>query len=240
MNKTAIVTGASSGIGRAICEELLDMDYEIYGIGRDFSDAGSLLDNSDFHKVELDLLDTPNLENAVREIVKGETLDLLVNCAGVAYYGLADEISSGHISEMVRTNLEIPIRLSSLLLKKLKERQGTILNIASVTANQSNPHGAAYGATKAGLLSFSRSLFDEVRKHGVKVTTILPDMTDTNLYRNADFETSKEENARLLPEDIAEAVRYILESDPHLVITEFTVRPQFHRIEKKRSVSDMI
>ena len=111
--------------------------------------------------------------------------------------------------------------------------EDAVINIASVTANQSNPHGASYGATKAGLLSFGKSLFDEVRKHGVKVTTILPDMTDTNLYRNADFEASKEENARLLPQDVADAVRFILSSDPHMVITEFTVRPQLHRIEKK-------
>ena len=57
-------------------------------------------------------------------------------------------------------------------------------------------------------------------------------MTDTNLYRNADFEASKEENARLVPQDVADAVRYILSCDPHMVITEFTVRPQLHRIEK--------
>ncbi len=233
MTKTAIITGASSGIGKAICESLLTMDYEIYGIGRDFSDAAGLLSNSAFHKVEIDLLDTGKAMQAVRDISKGKALDLLINCAGVGYYGLHDEIRPENISELVRTNLEVPLLLSSLLLKKLKESKGTIINIASVTAGQSNPHGAAYGATKAGLLSFSRSLFDEVRKHGVKVTTILPDMTDTNLYRNADFEASKEENARLVPQDVADAVRYILSSDPHMVITEFTVRPQLHRIEKK-------
>ena len=212
MTKTAIITGASSGIGKAICGTLLTMDYEIYGIGRDFRDCGKLIGNSAFHKVEL---------------------DLLINCAGVGFYGLHDEISSADLSEMVRTNLEVPIVLTNLLLKKLRESKGTVINIASVTASQNNPHGAAYGATKAGLLSFSRSLFDEVRKHGVKVTTILPDMTDTNLYRNASFEASKDENARLLPQDVADAVRYVLEADPHKVITEFTVRPQLHRIEKK-------
>ena len=169
----------------------------------------------------------------IRDIAKGRTIDLLVNCAGVGYYGLHDEIRPENISELIRTNLEVPLLLSNVLLKKLKESKGTILNIASVTATQSNPHGAAYGATKAGLLSFGKSLFDEVRKHGVKVTTILPDMTDTNLYRNASFEASKDENARLLPQDVADSVRYVLEADPHMVITEFTVRPQLHRIEKK-------
>ncbi|MBQ4185729.1 MAG: SDR family oxidoreductase [Clostridiales bacterium] len=233
MTKTAIITGASSGIGKAICGTLLTMDYEIYGIGRDFRDCGKLIGNSAFHKVELDLLESRKLEETVRDITKGKALDLLINCAGVGFYGLHDEISSADLSEMVRTNLEVPIVLTNLLLKKLRESKGTVINIASVTASQNNPHGAAYGATKAGLLSFSRSLFDEVRKHGVKVTTILPDMTDTNLYRNASFEASKDENARLLPQDVADAVRYVLEADPHMVITEFTVRPQLHRIEKK-------
>ena len=234
MTKTAIVTGASSGIGKAICEVLLDMDYIIYGIGRDFSSCENIVSHPSFHKVELDLLETTKTEMEVRAIAKGQDIDLLVNCAGVGYYGLHEELNTRNLSEMVRTNLEVPILLTNILLRKLKASMGTILNIASVTAEQSNPHGAAYGATKAGLLSFGKSLFDEARKYGVKVTTILPDMTDTNLYRNADFEASKEESARLLPEDIAEAVRFILTADPHMTITEFTVRPQFHRIEKKQ------
>lgn len=234
MSKSAIVTGASSGIGLAICETLLQMDYEVYGIGRDFKAADRVTASSDFHVVELDLLDTGKLEAEIRAIAKGKDIHLLLNCAGVGFYGLHEEIASSHLSAMVRTNLEVPIVLTNLLLRKLKETQGTIINIASITAIESNPHGAAYGATKAGLLSFSRSLFDEARKYGVKVTTILPDMTDTNLYRNADFEASKEEAARLLPQDVSDAVKYILTADPHMVITEFTLRPQLHRIEKKR------
>lgn len=234
MSKSAIVTGASSGIGLAICETLLQMDYEVYGIGRDFKAADRVTASSDFHVVELDLLDTAKLETEIRAIAKGKDIHLLINCAGVGFYGLHEEIASSDLSAMVRTNLEVPIVLTNLLLRKLKETQGTIINIASITAIESNPHGAAYGATKAGLLSFSRSLFDEARKYGVKVTTILPDMTDTNLYRNADFEASKEVSARLLPQDVSDAVKYILTADPHMVITEFTLRPQLHRIEKKR------
>ena len=234
MSKTAIVTGASSGIGLAICEVLLQMDYVVYGIGRDFKAADRVTESGDFHIVELDLLDTAKLETEIRAIAKGKDIHLLINCAGVGFYGLHEEIASSDLSAMVRTNLEVPIVLTNLLLRKLKETQGTIINIASITAIESNPHGAAYGATKAGLLSFSRSLFDEARKYGVKVTTILPDMTDTNLYRNADFEASKEVSARLLPQDVSDAVKYILTADPHMVITEFTLRPQLHRIEKKR------
>ena len=234
MTKTAIITGASSGIGKAICEVVLDNGYEVYGIGRDFSEAGSLLSRESFHKVELDLINTGKLQEEVKKLSSGNALSLLINCAGAGYYGLHEELSAKSISEMVRVNLEVPLLLSNLLLRKLKENSGTIINIASVTANQSNPHGAAYGATKAGLLSFSKSLFDEARKYGVKVTTILPDMTDTKLYRNADFKADSEENARLLPEDIAKAVDFILNLDPHQVVTELAVRPQLHRIAKKK------
>ena len=232
--KTAIITGASSGIGKAISEIVLNSGYEVYGIGRDFSEAGSLLSREGFHKVELDLLNTGKLLEEVKFFSKGKELSLLINCAGVGYYGLHEELSAKNISEMVRVNLEVPLLLSNLLLRKLKETSGTIINIASVTASQSNPHGAAYGATKAGLLSFSKSLFDEARKYGVKVTTILPDITDTKLYRNADFQADEDENARLLPEDIANAVDFILHLDPHQVMTELTVRPQLHRIGKKQ------
>ncbi|MBO4927145.1 MAG: SDR family oxidoreductase [Clostridiales bacterium] len=233
MTRTAIITGASSGIGRAICKELLDMDYEVYGIGRDFTKAENITSHKSFHKLELDLLDTVKMESGIRALCKGKEIALLINCAGVGYYGLHEELSTKSISEMIRIDLEVPLLLTNILLRKLKESKGTILNIASVTSTQSNPHGAAYGAAKAGLLSFGKSLYDEARKYGVKVTTIMPDMTDTNLYRNADFEADKEENARLLPEDIAGAVRYILSCDPHMTITEFTIRPQFHRIARK-------
>ena len=134
---------------------------------------------------------------------------------------------------MVRTNLEVPMILTQQLLRKLKKNQGYIINIASVTAQSSNPHGCAYGATKAGLAGFSRSLFDEARKYGVKVTAIYPDMTKTNLYRNADFTVGEEEESYLLSGEVADAVEYILEQREGVVVSELTVKPQFHRIQRK-------
>ena len=103
---------------------------------------------------------------------------------------------------MVRTNLELPLLLSNLLLRDLKKSKGYLLQISSVTALKNSPHGCAYGATKAGLTAFSRSLFDEARKYGVKVTVIHPDMTQTKLYRNADFTAAEDLQASLLPEDV--------------------------------------
>ena len=277
--KVALVTGASSGIGRAISARLLALGYEVYGIGRPFpaelpkasvnatdrsagtrpqaplapeaeeaawtptnpsaseiaAAAGS---PAAFHPIVCDLLDTKKLQSVVASLQKEwkqekRTLTLLVNNAGTAYYGLHEELRPEGISEMVRVNLEVPMLLTQQLLRTLKQNHGTIINISSVTAIGSNPHGVAYGATKAGLLSFSRSLFDEARKYGVRVTAILPDMTDTELYRHADFTADPAMDAHLEAEDVADAVEYALTTRAGTCVPEITLRPQLHRIKKK-------
>lgn len=225
--KAAIVTGASSGIGKAIAEMLVSLGYEVFGFGREFTAEVS------FHPVVCDLLDTEELERHIKQIRKQYEIYILINNAGIGYYGLHEELNATKIKQMVRTNLELPLLLSNLLLRDLKKSKGYLLQISSVTALKNSPHGCAYGATKAGLTAFSRSLFDEARKYGVKVTVIHPDMTQTKLYRNADFTAAEDLQASLLPEDVAEAVRTVLAARDGMVISELTVCPQLHRISKK-------
>lgn len=237
-NEAAIVTGASSGIGAAISARLCKMGYEVFGIGRSFGRSFAeqfpdAADNPLFHAVVCDLLDTEKMLKLVRGIAAEATVTLLVNNAGSAYYGLHEELSPKKIQEMVRTDLEVPMILSQQLLRGFKKNKGCIVNIASVTAQQSNPHGCAYGAVKAGLVSFSRSLFDEARKYGVRVATVSPDMTKTELYRNADFTVGEETESYLLPQDVAEAVAYIVGQREGVAVSEVTLRPQYHRIRRK-------
>ena len=237
-NEAAIVTGASSGIGAAISARLCKMGYEVFGIGRSFGSSFAeqfpdVADNPLFHAVVCDLLDTEKMLKLVRGIAAEATVTLLVNNAGSAYYGLHEELSPKKIQEMVRTDLEVPMILSQQLLRGFKKNKGCIVNIASVTAQQSNPHGCAYGAVTAGLVSFSRSLFDEARKYGVRVATVSPDMTKTELYRNADFTVGEETESYLLPQDVAEAVAYIVGQREGVAVSEVTLRPQYHRIRRK-------
>ena len=233
-NEAAIVTGASSGIGAAISARLCKMGYEVFGIGRSFGSSFAeqfpdVADNPLFHAVVCDLLDTEKMLKLVRGIVAEAGVTLLVNNAGSAYYGLHEELSPKKIQEMVRTDLEVPMILSQQLLRGFKKNKGCIVNIASVTAQQSNPHGAV----KAGLASFSCSLFDEARKYGVRVATVSPDMTKTELYRNADFTVGEETESYLLPQDVAEAVAYIVGQREGVAVSEGTLRPQYHRIRRK-------
>lgn len=230
--KTAIVTGASSGIGYAISKTLSTLGYELYGFGRNYKNTDwNTMDNA--HPIVCDILDTDRLCAELKQITAQNQVHVLVNNAGVGYYGLHEELNPDKIKKLVRTNLEAPMILTQQLLRPLKKTAGYIINISSVTAGQSNPHGCAYGATKAGLASFSHSLFDEARKYGVKVVTISPDMTQTNLYRNADFREGDETESYLLPDDVVKAVEWILNQRESVIITDITLKPQIHRIKRK-------
>lgn len=232
IDKAAIVTGASSGIGYAVSARLGALGYEVFGIGRDFGKAQWKAEDH-IHPIICDVLDTDQLCACVKQIASEHRVRILVNNAGVGYYGLHEELNPDKIKKLVRTNLEAPMILTQQLLRPLKKTAGYIINISSVTAGQSNPHGCAYGATKAGLASFSHSLFDEARKYGVKVVTISPDMTQTNLYRNADFREGDETESYLLPDDVGEAVEWILSQREGVIVTDITLKPQIHRIKRK-------
>lgn len=237
----AVLTGASSGIGAAITKELLLLGYRVFGFGRNFTPLLAELAANDalaplsahFTPIALDLTQTESLAEKIREIRKNARISLLVNNAGVGYFGLHEELKASMIHEMVAINLEVPMLLCQLLLRDLKEASGHIIQISSVTAKKSSPHGCAYGATKAGLTAFSQSLFDEARKYGVHVTCIHPDMTRSNFYRNADFEAEGTAECSLAPEDVAAAVRAVLTAREGIVVSDITLTPQKHRLAKR-------
>ena len=224
--KTTIVTGASSGIGKAIAEVLVKNGYEVYGIGRNFTE------DVRFHAIVCDLLDEKQYQAMMLSLPK--EIDVLVNNAGCAYYGMHETISDARIHEMIKLNLEIPERMSQHYIRALRLRQGLMINVASITGTHPSPHAACYASTKAAMISFSNSIFEENRKHGVKVTCLIPDMTETNLYRNADFKADENDGCCLYPMDIANVVEQILSQRNGIVAKEIIIQPQFHRIQKKK------
>ena len=237
--KIALVTGASSGIGRAIAEKLAGEGYEVYGIGRTFTDDATteMPEATDeasggVHRLIYDLTDTKKLPDFLKENVKGK-LSLLVNCAGAAYYGPHETLSPAAIHEMVTVNVEVPLLLTNRYLRDLRDG-GAIVNVSSVTAKQNNnSFGCAYGATKAAVSHFSEALFEETRKSGVRVITVHPDLTDTNLYRNADFTPTDDADCVLTAEEVADAVLTAVQARDGLVVSDITLRPQRNRIVRK-------
>lgn len=226
-----IVTGASSGLGRAIAQSLTGEGFQVFGVGRNFGEDAW---PENFHKIVMDINRTGAFYEEIRGLVKRENIYALVNNAGVGHYGLHETLNPAKIHEMVTINLEAPMVLAQLTLRSLKKNHGYMINISSVTAKQANPHGCAYGATKAGLSSFGVSLFEETRKYGVHVCTIHPDMSKTNLYRNADFCEGEDEDTYLSPQLVADAVLMILSGPDSMTVTDVTLRPQRHQIRRKK------
>ncbi|MBR5712761.1 MAG: SDR family oxidoreductase [Lachnospiraceae bacterium] len=232
--RVALVTGSTSGFGRAIALRLLKEGFRVYGIGRNSAGAPT---HESFIFLEADLRDEKAIANIVSELPK--PLALLVNAAGVAYYGPHETLSPDSIAEMVEVNVTAPMILANLLLPSLRSCCGTILNVSSVTAKQnSNTHGCAYGATKAALSSFSESLFAECRRSGVRVLTLHPDLADTALYRYADFTPDPAPDSCLSAEEVAEAAWLMCSARDGLAVTDVTLRPQRNRIIRKTNSTE--
>ncbi len=217
--KTAVVTGSSSGIGRAICDKLKQNGYEVYGISRK---DGEII---------CDLRDTDALHVEVKKFLKSNDIDLLVNCAGVGVFSPHEEINFNKINELIDVNLKAPILLTNLCLRSLKKTKGHIVNVASIEATKHSKFSALYTATKSGLRDFSLALFEELRKSGVRVTSINPDMTKTAFFDKLNFEPSNKVDTHMVANDIAKAVIDIIQSP--FVVTDMTIRAQKFEISKK-------
>jgi hypothetical protein len=224
--KSAIVTGASSGIGLECAKKLLEMDFIVYGIGRDFSKCA--LENMNFHKIVLDLKDVKELEK-----LKIKSLKVLINSAGVGHFAPAEDLSFEKIEQMITINLTAPLLLTKLFLKDLKLQSGYIFNINSISAIQPALYGAVYGATKAGLRHFGTSLFKEARKSGLKVININPDITDTPFFDKLHFKPTNDPLTYIKPSDIANVIEDILNLREGTVVSDITIEPQKFQISKK-------
>lgn len=230
--KTALVLGATSGIGLEIARSL--NDYLVIGVGREISKVKDCPDNLKLISRDLsDLTDITKLFGQLKTDYSISCPDIIVFSAGVAFYGLHENIESKDIASMVSTNLMCPMVVTSHYLSSMKQRKsGRLIYISSVTSSHINPHGAAYGATKAGVSSFARSVFEESRKHNVKVNIIAPDLTRTDLYRNADFVPNDAKS--LASADVAKAVKFCIEQEDLVDVFEVVLRPQENSINKKQ------
>jgi len=218
MMKVALITGSSSGIGKAIYDILSKNGYRAYGISRKNGD------------IICDLKDLKSLHVEIKELLKNIDIDLLINCAGVGVFEPHEELSLQKIEELIDINLKAPVILTNLCLRSLKKTKGHIINISSIEATKHSKFSALYTATKSGLRDFSLSLFEELRKSGVRVTSINPDITKTSFFDNLNFKPSDDKQSYIDPKDLAKEVLNIINSP--FVTTDITLRAQRFAIKK--------
>jgi NAD(P)-dependent dehydrogenase (short-subunit alcohol dehydrogenase family) len=181
-NKTAIVTGASSGIGEATAERLAKAGYTVYGASRRASVGAR-----SFHMLPLDVTSDDSVEAAVGEVMRLEgRIDLLVNNAGfgVAPAG-AEESSIEQARSIFETNFFGLIRMTRAVVPHMRRQgSGRIINIGSVLGLLPMPYGALYAATKHAVEGYSESLDHELRTRGIRVAVIEPAYTKTQFDTN--------------------------------------------------------
>lgn len=227
-NKVALISGSSSGIGEAISQKLLGLGYKVYGLARK-----KQKEKENFFPLRCDITDAAKLEKTVKELLKKEDIDLLINSAGIGKFNPLEGINVKLLKQIIDTNLTSAVILSSLCLRSLKRTKGKIINITSIEALKASKFSAAYSASKAGLHHFGNSLFEEVRKSGVSIISIHPDMTKTPFFDELHFEPKENEQMHLKPEDISQSIEDILNMREGVSITELTIRPQYFGIKKK-------
>jgi uncharacterized protein len=191
--QTALVTGASSGIGEVLAKQFAAAGFEVILVARNAEKLKALAgDITQTYGVaaRVEVADLSERGAAARLCTsltrKRCKVDLLVNCAGVLEYGAFTHISAEKHAQMIELNiLGLTAMLTAFLPAMVKRGSGRVLNVASIAAFQPIPMLATYAATKAYVLSLSESLAEELRGTGVSVTTLCPGITATAMLTKA-------------------------------------------------------
>jgi 3-oxoacyl-[acyl-carrier protein] reductase len=228
--KIAIVTGAGRGIGRATALLLGQSGARVVLASRSEFELSAVSEeitkqNGEALAVSTDLTRDDEMERLVnRALEHWGSVDYLINNAG---WGRTAPVIKAKVEDWDRTlqvNLRAPMILSQLVLPTLIEKgEGAIINIGSISARAGQANTAAYSASKSGLISFTESLYEEVREYGIKVAVILPGFVDTALIPP----TRRLDRSKMIrPEDIAQTVFFVLTCSPNCCPVEIAVRPQ--------------
>ncbi len=218
--ETALVTGASRGIGAAIADTLAAAGARVIGTATSAAGAEAISRRLAAHGGEgrvLDVTDGAAVEALIDGIVKQHgTLSILVNNAGITRDQLLMRMRDEDWQVILDTNLSSVYRASKAVLRPMiKARKGRIISIASVVGVTGNPGQANYAAAKAGIIAFSKSLAREIGSRGITVNVVAPGFIDTDMTRALGEEQRKALEGQIAlgrlgrPEDIAQAVLFL-------------------------------
>lgn len=221
-NKYAIVTGVSKGIGKALSELLLKKGAIVFGFGRNAPE----ISNKNFHFLETDVTNYLHFSESFGKAmnIAGDRIDVLVNNAGLGYFGYLEDTTLEQWHDMHNTNVDGVFYGCKLVLPVMKKNMsGHIVNIASTAALEGMAQVACYCSSKWAVKGLSESLFKEVRDYKIKVTCIYPGSVKTDFFRNSD--SIKPHDYMLMPEDVATIIVQALEMPDNFHTVNIEMRP---------------
>lgn len=223
------ITGASSGIGKAAAKEFARTGGKVFISSRRKSElerVNSELKNENL-SVEVfpcNIASSANVEQTVKKILSNHQIDCLINNAGITSFKLAEENSINEIDDIIHTNLLGPIySIKSVLPSMIKQGRGTIINVLSVVTKKVFTRSTAYSASKHGLIGYTNSLREEVRKHNIRVINVIPGATHTTMW-NAEMREKFGERM-MTAEDIAQIIVWLYLQKGNIVTEEIVLRP---------------
>lgn len=230
-NSTAIVTGASSGLGLEIARALVERGSQVYGLARRTERLEAIQEKlgEAFHPVTCDVTNEDDVKEAFGTIRNATAqIDALVNSAGLGGRAPVDELSTEKWNRQIDTNLSGTFLCTREVVPPMKEQNarsgfgGHIVNIASIAATIGNPTLSAYNASKFGVRGFSEATMKELREDGIRVTCVCPGSIETRFFEKADSTMTPNP---MQAEDVAATVLHILEAPDNYLISEVIMRP---------------
>lgn len=237
MNSIALVTGASSGIGEAICRLLVKHNFRVVGAARNIQRLQALAEElgENFYALSLDVTDAAAVKNLISELPDGfKVIDTLINNAGHDIGGRRtfDEGSAEQWCDIVETNVQGMIRVTHSLVKgMLLQGHGHIVNMGSIAGLKPYATGSAYVTSKYAVHGLSESLRLDYAGKGIRVTEIMPGLVRTGFAAQRLGDAAKAEafydgfEQCLSPENIADTVLFALRQPKHVEIAQLVVLP---------------
>lgn len=222
-SKTAIVTGASRGLGAAFSRMLIKNNVRVYGLARSKNKLRELREElgERFYPVEMDITEKAKVEKWVHKTFNEQHLpDILINNAGLAHFDNVEDLTTQQWEAMMDVNLNGMFYLTRLIVPLMKQNPNVchIINIASIAGLLGNPTMSGYNASKYAVRGFSEALFKELRYDGIKVSCVFPGSIATGFF-------AKSHPNMMQPEQIADTVKFLLTTGDNYLINEITMRP---------------
>jgi len=223
-NAVALVTGGSSGIGRGIAESLIDSGAKVAITGRDKKKLDAAAQALGAHPIHADVSKEADAIRTTREVLeKFGDLDILVNNAGLGSFKKLVDFDLASFERTFATNVTGAMLMAREAAKHFIGRnRGNIVNIGSTASHRGAPNGTAYYASKFALRGMTECWRQELRKNNIRVFLVNPSEVITSFGAAAGFE-QKSNPSKLLPADIAHAVKAVLEMEDRGFVTELTV-----------------